>query len=183
MLNKRTATNALITIICAGFLVQLLNKNFQFNFELQSIEILKYTNQWYRIFTVTLLHDTSFVVPVHLALNMLALHSLCNQLEIFVGPKKLIAIFTFSLLTGSLFSALTLPINGTSIGASGAIFGLFGALAVVGRKHGIDIKSILAVIGINFVVGFTISNVDWHAHLGGLIGGALAAQLLLVRRR
>ena len=183
MLNKRTATNALITIICAAYLVQLLNKNFQLNFELQSIEILEYTNQWYRIFTVSLLHDTSVGFPVHLALNMLALHSLGNQLEILIGPKKLIYIFTFSLLTGSLFSTFTLPIYGTSIGASGAIFGLFGALAVVGKKYGIDTKSILTVIGINFVVGFTISNVDWHAHLGGLVGGALVAQLITARHR
>ncbi|MEI9907382.1 MAG: rhomboid family intramembrane serine protease [Actinomycetota bacterium] len=69
-----------------------------------------------------------------------------------------------------------------SVGASGALFGLFGAFAVAGRKIGADVKSILVLIGINFAFTFIVPNVDWHAHVGGLIGGAIAAFFLLRSR-
>ena len=55
-------------------------------------------------------------------------------------------------------------------------------MAVVGTKIGADIRSIAVIIGINFFIGFAMGGVDWHAHLGGLIGGAVAAQLLMSRR-
>ena len=70
-----------------------------------------------------------------------------------------------------------------SVGASGAIFGLFGAMVVVGKKIGADIRSIAVIIGINFALGFALGGVDWHAHLGGLIGGTLASVLLLTKKR
>lgn len=60
--------------------------------------------------------------------------------------------------------------NQPSVGASGAVFGLFGAMAVVGRKIGADIRSIAVIVGINFAFGFALGGVDWRAHLGGLIG-------------
>ena len=73
--------------------------------------------------------------------------------------------------------------NQPSVGASGAVFGLFGAMAVVGRKIGADIRSIAVIVGINFAFGFALGGVDWRAHLGGLIGGAIASTLLLRQRR
>jgi membrane associated rhomboid family serine protease len=68
------------------------------------------------------------------------------------------------------------------VGASGAVFGLFGAIALVGKRIGTDTRSIYVVIGINFVIGFVLGGVDWKAHLGGLIGGVIAAQLTLNKR-
>jgi membrane associated rhomboid family serine protease len=59
---------------------------------------------------------------------------------------------------------------------------LFGALAIVGKRIGADIRSIVVIIGINFFIGFAMGGVDWHAHLGGLIGGAVAANLVMQRR-
>jgi membrane associated rhomboid family serine protease len=73
--------------------------------------------------------------------------------------------------------------NFVSVGASGAVFGLFGAFLIVGKIIGANIREIAIIIGLNFVVGFILGGVDWRAHLGGLLGGALAAQLILVRRR
>ena len=64
----------------------------------------------------------------------------------------------------------------------GAIFGLFGAMVIVGNKIGADVRSIYVIIGINFAIGFALGGVDWHAHLGGLIGGLISAQLVLKRR-
>jgi len=65
-----------------------------------------------------------------------------------------------------------------SIGASGMIFGLFGALALVGERAGVEWRSILIIVGLNFAIGFVLGGVDWRGHLGGLIGGALVTLTL-----
>lgn len=106
-----------------------------------------------------------------------------NPLEAAFGKQKFLIVFFFSLLTGSLTSAYFASLYGASVGASGAVFGLFGALVIVGKKIGVDIRSIVVIIGINFVFGFAIGGVDWRAHLGGLIGGAIAAQLVMKQPR
>jgi membrane associated rhomboid family serine protease len=66
-----------------------------------------------------------------------------------------------------------------SIGASGAVFGLFGAFVAAEKYIGVEAKSIYVIVAINFALGFTIGGVDWRAHLGGLIGGYLVTKLLL----
>ena len=105
-----------------------------------------------------------------------------NPLEAAYGKQKFLIVFFFSLLTGSVASAYFAPIYGASVGASGAIFGLFGALAIVGKRIGADTRSIYVIIGINFAIGFALGGVDWHAHLGGLLGGVCASQILLTKR-
>ena len=104
-----------------------------------------------------------------------------NPLEEAFGKQKFLTVFFASLLTGSLTSAYFASLYGASVGASGAIFGLFGALAVVGKRIGADIRSIVVIIGINFAFGFAMGGVDWRAHLGGLIGGAVTAQLTMAK--
>ena len=135
--------------------------------------------QWYRLFTVALMHDQTSDIPYHLALNMLALHSLGTQIESILGKSKFLVIFFVSLLAGSLTSAYFLPFNGYSIGVSGAVFGLFGAILVIYRKYRADIKSVLITVGLNLAIGFTIPGIDWRAHVGGLLGGAVAAKVLI----
>ncbi len=146
---------------------------------LPSFEYLQYSNEWYRLFTVALTHGGF----LHLGFNMYSLMVLGNPLEEAFGKQKLLIVFFFSLLTGSLASSYFAPIYGASVGASGAIFGLFGALAIVGKRIGADIRSIVVIIGINFAFGFAMGGVDWRAHLGGLIGGVAAAQFLMSKRR
>jgi membrane associated rhomboid family serine protease len=119
---------------------------------------------------------------MHLGFNMYALMVLGNPLEAAFGKNKVLIIFFVSLLTGSLTSAFFAPLYGQSVGASGAIFGLFGALAIVGKRIGADTRSIYVIIGINFAIGFILGGVDWKAHLGGLVGGVIAAQLILNKR-
>ena len=145
---------------------------------LPSLEVLRFNNEWYRLLTVALTHGGF----LHLGFNMYSLMVLGNPLEDAFGKQKLLTVFFFSLLTGSLTSAYFAPIYGASVGASGAIFGLFGALAIVGKGIGADIRSIVVIIGINFAFGFAMGGVDWRAHLGGLIGGVVAAQLVMARR-
>ena len=177
-LLKRSATYSLIAVICAAYLVQLVVPGLQIDLLLPSFEYLQFSNEWYRLFTVALTHANL----LHLGFNMYALMVLGNPLEAAFSKNKFLIVFFVSLLSGSLASSYFAPILGTSVGASGAVFGLFGAMAVVGTKIGADIRSIAVIIGINFFIGFAMGGVDWHAHLGGLIGGAVAAQLVMSRR-
>jgi membrane associated rhomboid family serine protease len=177
-LLKRSATYSLIAVICAAYLAQMLVPSLEQHLVLPSFEYLKASNEWYRLFTVALTHAGL----LHLGFNMYSLMVLGNPLEAAFGKNKLFIVFFVSLLTGSLASSYFASIYSYSVGASGAIFGLFGALAIVGKKIGADIRSIIVIIGINFFIGFAMGGVDWHAHLGGLIGGVVAAQLVMQRR-
>jgi membrane associated rhomboid family serine protease len=178
-LLKRSATYSLIAVICGAYLLQLLVPSLRPQLWLPSFIELQYNNEWYRLFTVALTHGGY----LHLGFNMYSLMVLGNPLEAAYGKQKFLIVFFFSLLTGSLTSAYFASLYSASVGASGAIFGLFGALAIVGKKIGADIRSIVVIIGINFVFGFAMGGVDWRAHLGGLIGGVVAAQLVMKQPR
>ena len=178
-MKQRSAVLTLITVICAFYLWELVDSGIIGTFALYGIDLLKVTNEWYRLITVALVHDNSSTIPIHLAFNMLALHSLGTPIETFLGRNKFLIIFFTSLIGGSIASALFLGYNGYSIGASGAVFGLFGAWAVISRRIGAEVKSTLVIIGLNFVLGFTIGGVDWRAHLGGLVGGFVITKVLL----
>ena len=145
---------------------------------LPNLDYLKATNEWYRLFTVALVHAGL----LHLGFNMYALMVLGNPLETAFGSSKFLIVFFFSLLTGSLTSAYFASASSYSVGASGAIFGLFGAMIIVGNKIGADVRSIYVIIGINFVIGFAVGGIDWKAHLGGLIGGLIGTQFVFNRR-
>jgi hypothetical protein len=177
-LLKRSATYTLIAAICGAYLLQLVVPSFEIHLVLPNIDYLKSTNEWYRLFTVALVHSGL----LHLGFNMYALMVLGNPLEAAFGKNKLLIIFFVSLLTGSLTSTLLASASSYSVGASGAVFGLFGALAIVGKRIGADTRSIFVIIAINFAIGFVLGGIDWHAHLGGLIGGVITAQLILNKR-
>ena len=179
MKKQSSAVISIITVCSAFYLWELLDPNIINTLALGSFDYLKYSNEWYRLFTVALMHDNSSFLPIHLAFNMMALHQLGSPLEYVFGKAKFLLIFFFSLLTGSLVSAFLMGAGGYSIGASGAVFGLFGALIAAGPRIGVQVKSIYTIVAINFAIGFTIGGVDWHAHLGGLIGGAIITKLLL----
>ena len=179
MLNKRSATNALILIICAAYLAQQLIPDLQLQLLLPGLDYLRYTNEWYRLITVALTHAGL----MHLGFNMYSLYILGTPIEQAYGRNKFLIVFTISLLTGSLASIFLNASNQASVGASGAVFGLFGAFLIVGKTIGASVREFAIIIGLNFALGFILGGVDWRAHLGGLLGGALAAQLILHRRR
>jgi membrane associated rhomboid family serine protease len=183
-LLKRSATYSLIAVICGAYLLQMVVPSIQEQLWLPSFEYLQFTNEWYRLFTVALTHGGL----LHLGFNMYSLLVLGNPLEAAFGKQKFLIVFFFSLFTGSLTSAYFASLYSASVGASGAIFGLFGALAIVGLNSknlgiGVDFRSIVVIIGINFAFGFAMGGVDWRAHLGGLIGGVVAAQLVMKQPR
>jgi membrane associated rhomboid family serine protease len=158
--------------------VQLVVPSIEQHLVLPNLDYINSSNEWYRLITVALTHAGL----LHLGFNMYSLMVLGSPLEAAFGPRKLLIVFFVSLVTGSFTSAYFASAYIYSVGASGAIFGLFGAFAIVGKKIGADIRSVVVIIGINFVIGFAMGGVDWRAHLGGLIGGVAAAQLVMARR-
>ena len=169
---RRTITGSLVFIIAASYLLQLVIPGYEERFLLSRGYIE--SGQFYRLLTVALLHGGLW----HLGFNLYALHVLGTPVESFFGKPKYILILLVSLLSGSLLSVNFNPAYIYSIGASGMIFGLFGALALIGNRVGIEWRSILVIVGINFVIGFVLGGVDWRGHLGGLIGGTVITSLL-----
>jgi membrane associated rhomboid family serine protease len=130
--------------------------------------------EYYRLVTAAFLHAGL----LHLALNMFALASLGPVLESALGRVRFLALYLLSALGGSTLSFLLSDRTDVGVGASGAIFGLFGAFYVVARKLGGDTRSILTLLLINLVITFAVPFIDWRAHLGGLITGTLVAAAL-----
>ncbi|GAB3603239.1 rhomboid family intramembrane serine protease [Microbacterium aureliae] len=124
--------------------------------------------QVWRLVTVALVHDGFW----HLGLNMLALWLLGRSLEPLLGRWRFLTLYLVGCLGGSVAVTL-LSFTTPVVGASGAIFALFGALLVIGRHLGANITGIAIILGINLVIGFIPGfNISWQAHLGGLIAGA-----------
>ena len=111
----------------------------------------------------------------HIGFNMLALWTLGPQLELAIGRTRFLAVYFISGLAGSATVLWFSTPYGQTLGASGAIFGLMGALLVVAIKvHG-DVRGMLVWIGVNFVITFLfVRLISWQGHLGGFIGGAAA---------
>lgn len=132
--------------------------------------------EYYRLVTSGFLHAGFF----HLAVNMFSLYILGTLLEPAIGRLRFGIIYAVSLLAGS-FGALLLEPNALTVGASGAIFGLMGAAAVILWHRGVNlIESGLGIwIGINLLFTFTIGGISIGGHIGGLIGGVLAAFALV----
>jgi membrane associated rhomboid family serine protease len=127
--------------------------------------------EYYRLVTAAFLHAGL----LHLALNMVALFVLGPPLEAALGRVRFLALYLLSALGGSVAAYLLAPPNTLGVGASGAIFGLFGAYAVVVRRLGGDIGPILGLLAVNLVITFAVPFIDWRAHLGGLATGAVLA--------
>lgn len=136
--------------------------------------------EYWRLLTAGFLHGT----PLHLLLNMLVLWFLGQALEPVFGHVKYAAVYLASLLAGS-FGALLLSPEAYTVGASGAVYGLIGALVVVYRDRGIPITQspIFGLLVINVLFTFFYPGISIGGHLGGLAGGALAALLVLQAER
>jgi len=118
---------------------------------------------------------------LHILFNMYSLFVLGPELERLVGRWRFSALFLLSGLGGSVAVLLSTP-GSPVIGASGAIFGLFGAYFVINRNQGGNSRQLIIVIVINLAIGFLVPGIAWQAHVGGLLIGALVA-FALVRTR
>ncbi len=135
--------------------------------------------EYYRLVTAAFLHAGL----LHLALNMVALYVLGPPLEAALGRARFLALYLLSALGGSVAAYLLAPANTLGVGASGAIFGLFGAYAVVVRRLGGDTGPVMGLLAVNLVITFAVPFIDWRAHLGGLATGAVLTAALVYAPR
>jgi len=130
--------------------------------------------QWWRLFTAMFLHAGM----THILMNMVSLYIIGRGAEMYFDAKSYLSIYLFSGLLGGVVSLYMHPVS-VGIGASGAVFGVFGALAGfflahrerIGEHTKAFMKEFAIIIGINLVIGFSIESVDVSAHVGGLIIG------------
>ncbi|OOP75125.1 rhomboid family intramembrane serine protease [Clostridium beijerinckii] len=127
----------------------------------------------WRLLTCAFLHSSI----IHIAFNMYSLYIVGPQIQQIYGAKKYLVIYITSCITASILSYLASPYT-ISVGASGGIFGLLGALLAfaIMERHRLQkkyISSLLQIILINLFIGLSVKNIDNYAHIGGLIGGAL----------
>src|SRR5215207_1768852 len=136
----------------------------------------------WRMLTAAFLHSPDSVL--HIVLNMYTLWIFGQALEPLLGRIRFLALYLVSAIGGSvgylLLNPLLVPGQGLVgvVGASGAIFGLFGAMLLVQRQRGGDTRQLWVLIAINGVIGFLIPQIAWQAHLGGLVTGGLCAAVL-----
>lgn len=178
--KKPTATYSLILICILVFiLMYILGNGSEDTYTLlkfgANLDVLTKNGQYYRLFTSMFLH----IGIIHLLCNMYSLYIIGREVEIVFTKKKYLIIYLLSGIAGSILS-LAFNHNTVCAGASGAIFGLLGALLYFGYYYraylGASVtRSILPVVIINLIIGFASTGIDNAAHIGGLVGGILIA--------
>jgi membrane associated rhomboid family serine protease len=128
-------------------------------------------NQYYELITSAFLHASL----LHIGSNMLALIFVGPVLERLLGWWRFLAVYLLSALGGNAAIFAFGNATGTTVGASGAIFGLFGACLVLGRRLGLDMQWLIGIIVLNFVLTFSIPGISKLGHIGGFVTGILAA--------
>lgn len=170
--GRPVVTMTLIALCVISYVLQLTSPGW--TQALAFAPFLGESEPW-RFLTSAFLHSTGSFV--HVAFNMIALWSVGPFLETSLGRWRYLALYLLSAVGGSvMFLLLAEPWTDSwftgLVGASGAVFGLFGAVLVVLRRVGSSARGIIAVLAINAVLGFVLPGVAWQAHLGGLLVGA-----------
>jgi membrane associated rhomboid family serine protease len=130
--------------------------------------------EWYRLITSAFLPGTGSLGILDIAFNMWALYVVGPSLEQLLGRVRFLAVYLLSAVGGSVLFYYLAPQNVPALGASGAIFGLFGAWFVASRKLGFDSRGIVLLIALNLGLSFVYrSTIAWQDHVGGLIVGAV----------
>jgi membrane associated rhomboid family serine protease len=172
-------TQTIIGLCVAAFLLQKLpGSTVTQNYEFAPVYA---TAEPWRLLTAAFLHAPD--QPLHILFNMYALWLTGPYLEILLGRVRFALLYLVSAIGGSVgFLLLSSPDganwNAGTVGASGAVFGLFGAYFIVQRRLNRDTGPLLAIIAINFALGF-LPGVAWQAHLGGLVTGLVTSAVLV----
>ena len=186
--NAAPATYTLMVINVIAFLLQIfsgvggLSGIGSVGTDYGLVPALVADGEWYRIVTAAFLHAG----PLHLAFNMFALYILGTLMEPVIGTTRYVAIYITSLLAGSLGVVILEPDSlGVTVGASGAVFGLFAAAFVIARGRGMqEISSQLGfLIIINLAFTFGVPGISIGGHIGGLIGGGICALVIIAGDR
>jgi membrane associated rhomboid family serine protease len=194
--RPRTATGWIAVVTVAAYLVQLLTRGaLQHLFQYAAAYSLPATGapfEPWRLLTAALLHQPisipgSLIGITHITFNMVALVSFGRPLENVIGAPRLVAIYVLGALGGSvgvLYASLVGLISPFDpvIGASGAVFAVLGAVAIVQRRLGIDVRTLVVLIAINLALGFVVTGIAWQAHVGGLVVGAVTGWLFVTNR-
>jgi membrane associated rhomboid family serine protease len=167
-------TYALIALNVLVFVLQNVSADLESRLTLWSPAVAN--GDLYRLVTSAFLHYG----VTHLLFNMLALYLVGPPLERHLGRLRFVALYALSALGGSVLVYLVSPLNAATAGASGAIFGLFGATFVVSKRLNLDVRWVAALIGINLIFTLVIpaissQAISWQGHIGGLVTGALIA--------
>ncbi|MEU6815689.1 rhomboid family intramembrane serine protease [Streptomyces sp. NPDC046860] len=135
--------------------------------------------QYYRLLTSMFLHGGY----VHILFNMLSLWWIGGPLEAALGRARYLALYLISGLAGSALTYLLAAPNQPSLGASGAIFGLFGATAVLLRRLRYDMRPVVVLLVVNLIITFGWANIAWQAHIGGLVAGLITGAAMVYAPR
>ena len=160
---------ALIAANIAVFLLQLGSSMLVYRLAL--VPLFVANGDYYRLVTSAFVH---FGI-LHLAFNMYALYVLGPPLERHLGRGRFAALYGLSALGGSVMVYLFSAANVPTAGASGAIFGLFGATFVAAKRLNLDVRWLVGLIVINLAITFSVPGISWQGHMGGLFTGALVA--------
>jgi membrane associated rhomboid family serine protease len=181
------ATFVLIALNVAAFLVEIAggsgglsvaNSSVLLDFGLYGPYVAD--GEWYRLLTCGFLHASL----LHLGFNMFALYFLGRLLEPGIGTPRFVALYFASLFAGS-FGAILLDPNALTIGASGAVFGIFGATFVIARSRGLEglAASVGVILLLNLAITFGSDRISIGGHLGGLAAGLLCALVIVAGER
>jgi membrane associated rhomboid family serine protease len=167
-------TYALIAINVVMFVLQTVSRGLQSDLVLYAPAVAG--GDLYRLVTSAFMHYGI----AHLLFNMYALYVVGPALENWLGKLRFTALYALSALGGSVLVYLIAPLNAATAGASGAVFGLFGAWFVVGKRLNLDVRWVIGLIVLNLGFTFVIpmlggQNISWQGHIGGLVTGAAVA--------
>ena len=163
------AVLGLIAVNVAVFLVDRSDPTIQLRFADNPLLVAR--GDVYRLLTAAFLHANL----LHLGLNMFGLYLFGPPLESALGKVRFLALYLLSALGAGVCFYYFASLGTFSVGASGAVFGLFGAFFVMLRSRGGDTSQIVGLIVINLFIGASVPGIDNYAHIGGLLtGGAVA---------
>jgi membrane associated rhomboid family serine protease len=172
LIGLNVVVYALTAVQAANPVYNSLSRLFR---ELSLVPGYVHDGEWWRVLTSGFLH----IGPIHLLVNMLALWMLGRDLEVVLGRGRFIALYFVSMLGGAAAVMLLNAPEAQVAGASGAVFGLMGALVVVLRRLRMPAGQVFGLIAINVIISFTIPGISWQGHLGGLLIGAAATAALV----
>lgn len=133
--------------------------------------LVRQRGQWYRLLTAAFFHFNL----LHIGLNMVMLAIIGPAVELDLGKVRFLALYLLAALGGDVCAYLVSPLDTLSAGASGAIFGLFGAYFMLARRTRADMSSAVALIVVNLLLSFLVPGISWQAHVGGLIVGLVVS--------
>jgi membrane associated rhomboid family serine protease len=172
--RSAVVTWSLITINAIAFLAEVAKPSLFYDWAMWGGGVAG--GQWYRLLT------SAFTAPgtsfgglgfLDIAFNMYALYIVGPELERLLGHVRYLSVYLLSAIGGAVAYYYLVPPGGVAAGASGAVFGLFGAWFVVSRRLRLDSRGIVTLIAINLAFSFLVPRIAWQDHLGGLATGAL----------